>query len=58
MSATTRSTSSGHAWSRFVSWLFSPPAGADLSAPISPSVYGYPLSTVFPRPRRTARSLR
>ncbi len=48
----TRSTTARPAWSRFVAWLFSPPVGASITAPSS-SVYGYPVSPVPSRTRRT-----
>ena len=49
----TRSTTARPAWSRFVAWLFSPPVGARRTALPSPSVYGYPVSPVPSRTRRT-----
>jgi hypothetical protein len=46
------------AWSRFVTWLHSPPAGADLWAPIAPSVYGYPVRPAGPRTHRASQPIR
>jgi hypothetical protein len=54
----THSTETRSNWSRFVTWLFSPPVGADLWAPISPSVRGYPVNPVFARSPLTRRTIR